>query len=573
MELAAVYHKADKSCCYALERNRFLFRIRVKKGDMASIILHSQDKYLPLSRQDTRRQTVMERVCSDEYSDYYEAELIFQVVCLRYFFELIDQSGEKIFYTNYKFSREIVIDTDQMFDCPQNLREEERFLIPQWAKNKVVYQIFPSRFAASKEVPEELWYKAPIGHFENLQGDLRGVINRLDHLEELGVEVLYMTPIFRANTSHKYDTVDYYQIDPSFGTKEDLKELVTKAHARGMRVLLDGVFNHTSPDFFAFADVMKNQEKSEYLDWYYIEGFPLVREWGKKPNFKCFSYFGGMPKLNLSNPKVQDYCIGVARYWLRECGIDGWRLDVGDEISHVFWKRFRREVKEEKSEALIIGEVWHYAPDFLEGDEWDSVMNYPFKDAVKELLAERSITVSQFAGRLGFIRGNVHTDVYPVLFNLIGSHDCPRFLHECGGDVQRLKMAAALQLLSPGMPMIYYGDEYAMEGGKDPDCRRGMVWEESRQNREVYDWYRRLIQVRKEHPALTAGQLVSLQAEDEKGLLTIVRADGNEKTTVICNCGTQEVDLTEYAGLTELIQKKKFEGRLGAMEAAVFIGN
>ncbi|MCD8067617.1 MAG: glycoside hydrolase family 13 protein, partial [Lachnospiraceae bacterium] len=324
---------------------------------------------------------------------------------------------------------------------------------------------------------------------------------------------------------------------------------------------------------FAFADVMKNQEKSEYLDWYYIEGFPLVREWGRKPNFKCFSYFGGMPKLNLSNPEVQDYCIGVARYWIRECDIDGWRLDVGDEISHVFWKRFRREVKAQKPEALILGAVWHSAPDFLAGDEWDSVMNYPFKDAVKELLADGSITVSQYAGRLGFIRGNVHTDVYPVLLNLIGSHDCPRFLHECGGDAQRLKMAAALQLLSPGMPMIYYGDEYAMEGGKDPDCRRGMVWEESRQNGEVYDWYRRLIRVRKEHPSLTAGKILSLRAEDEKGLLVIVKSDGNEKTVTMFHCGTEKIDLPEYAGLSELLREKKFEGRLGAMEAAVLIVN
>ncbi|MCD8325600.1 MAG: alpha amylase N-terminal ig-like domain-containing protein [Lachnospiraceae bacterium] len=168
MELAAVYHKADKSCCYALEKNRFLFRIRVKKGDMVSVILHSQDKYLPISRQDTRVQTVMERACSDEYSDYYEAELTFQVVCLRYFFELTDFNGERVFFANYKFSKEIATDTDQMFDCPQNLREEERFLVPEWAKNKVVYQIFPSRFASSKEVPDELWYKAPMGHFENL---------------------------------------------------------------------------------------------------------------------------------------------------------------------------------------------------------------------------------------------------------------------------------------------------------------------------------------------------------------------------------------------------------------------
>ena len=176
------------------------------------------------------------------------------------------------------------------------------FEVPEWAANKAVYQIFPSRFAASQPVDRELWYKAPITPMDNLHGDLRGIIEHMDHIQKLGIDVLYMTPAFKSNSCHKYDTIDYYQVDPSFGTLEDLKELVQKAHERGMKVVMDAVFNHTAREFFAFEDILEKGEKSKYLDWYFIEGFPLESGSGEIPNFKCFAYHGGMPKLNLRNP-------------------------------------------------------------------------------------------------------------------------------------------------------------------------------------------------------------------------------------------------------------------------------
>ena len=348
-------------------------------------------------------------------------------------------------------------------------------VVPEWAKNKVVYQIFPARFATDQPVAKDLWYKTPLRR-EDLKGNLRGIIDRLDHLQELGVDVLYMTPVFQSDSVHKYNTDDYYKIDPSFGTKEDLKELVEKAHGRGMRVILDAVFNHSSKQFFAFADIAEKEERSAYLDWYFVEGFPLRAKMGEIPNFKTFSYFGGMPKLNLKNPQVEEYFIQVGKYWIRECGIDGWRLDVADEIGHRFWKRFRDAVKEEKPDALIVGEEWHYGGDFLEGDEWDSVMNYHFYNAVMDLVAREEISASQFMDSLGFLRGNLHPSTCQVLWNLIDSHDTERFFYSTGRNRAKHRLAAAVQLLLPGMPMIYYGDEYAMDGDRE-DCRRGMVWD------------------------------------------------------------------------------------------------
>lgn len=578
MEYSAIRHEADKHYCFALEKGRFLFRIQTKRDDIEKVVLHSRDKYIPLERFDSRQETVMEKVASDRFHDYFEAELKMDVICLRYFFEITDKEGKTVYFGNGEFYQEEIESIHDMFDCPQNLREEERFAVPKWAKNKIVYQIFPSRFASSKEVPEEKWYRAPIGHMDDLRGDLRGIIQHFDHFQELGVDVLYLTPIFKSDSAHKYDTIDYYQIDPSFGTKADLKELVEMAHAHGMRVILDGVFNHTSPKFFAFADVVEKGKESPYWNWYYIEDYPPVAKRYEKPNFKCFAYYGGMPKLNLQNPETADYVIKVGQYWMKACGIDGWRLDVGDEISHIFWKKFRRAIREVNPEAILIGEIWHFAGDFLEGDEWDSVMNYDFFTATQKLVAKESITVAQFMESLEHLCGNLHNDVYPILWNLIDSHDTARFLHVCGEKKEKLKIAAALQLLLPGMPFIYYGDEYGMTGGDDPDCRRGMVWDAKYQDADIYEWYRKLIRLRKAHPALTEGKEVARWCDDEKGILVWTRELEGEKTTVFVHAKDGETELSEalldtigtsLAGKINALTGNVFDGSLGAYEVAV----
>lgn len=549
MEYSAIRHMADKRDCFALEKGKFLFRIQTKKDDIEQVVLHSRDKYIPIEMLDSRSECKMKKVASDCYFDYYEAVLEIDVICLRYYFALTDKAGVTSYFGNGEFYDEPIDSIHFMFNCPQNLREEEHFDIPQWAKNKVVYQIFPSRYATSKKVADKLWYKTPITAKDDLKGDLRGVIEHFNHLVELGVDIIYMTPIFMSDSTHKYDTIDYYQIDPSFGTTEDLKELVELAHNHGMYVILDAVFNHTSPKFFAFADVAEKGRESKYWDWYYIDDYPLKAKCFTKPNFKTFAYFGGMPKLNLQNEETSDYVIKVAQYWLKECGIDGWRLDVADEISHVFWKRFRREVRKVNPEALIIGEIWYYAGDFLEGDEWDTVMNYDFFTAVMKLVAHEKYTVSQFMEKLDHLRGNLHNDVYPVLWNLIDSHDTARFLHVSGEKKEKLRMAAALQLLMPGMPFIYYGDEYAMTGGDDPDCRRGMVWDEKYQDKEMFAWYQKLIQMRKQYPSITEGREAGRSCDDVNRVLMIERELGEEKARIIFDFENYKVEFkVERAG-------------------------
>lgn len=571
MEYAAIRHFADKKYCYAVEKGRFMFRLETKKGDAVKVILHGQEKYLPIEFMDTRQEHRMKIAYSDNYIDYYEVIIDIDVVCFRYFFEIEDASGKVTYYGNHNFYNDTITDIDKMFDCPQNLREEEIFELPDWAKNKVVYQIFPSRFATDKDIPEEIWYQAPIGHKADLKGSLRGIIERLHYIKELGADIIYMTPIFSSNSSHKYNIDDYYSIDPSFGTKEDLKELVGKAHKLGMYVILDGVFNHTAVDFFAFKDIREKKEKSEYLNWYYIEDFPLVMEWGKKPNYKTFSYAAFMPKLNLQNKETADYVIDVAKYWIKECDIDGWRLDVADEIHHAFWKRFRREIKEVKKDVLIVGEIWHFAGDFLEGDEWDSIMNYQFYHAVQDFVVAEKLSVSSFMGRLNFMKGNLNKALDGYLWNFIDSHDTARFSHSVGNNVEKQKLAAALQILLPGMPMIYYGDEVALGGGPDPDCRRGMLWDEERQNKDIFHYYQTLIRIRHEYAVLTSGDIVKQYADDTEGLLYMERKLGDRHIAVIFHMQQGKVELPDLEDRRNLVSGQSFSGCIGDYEAAVLI--
>lgn len=571
MEHSAIFHDTNKKYCCALEKGLFAIRLKTKKDDLRNVTLHYVDKYIPVEFHDTSAKIPMKKIASDRWCDYYEAQIQIDMVCLRYHFELEDQSGQVFYYGNHEFFEEKITNKDNMYDCPQTLREEEMFSTPEWAKNKIIYQIFPSRFASSKKISDSIWYQTPMTAGANLEGDLRGIIEHLDHLKELGVDVIYMTPIFESPSRHKYNTVDYYKIDSSFGTKEDLKELVEKAHELGMRVILDAVFNHTDIEFFAFKDIREKQQDSRYIDWYYIQDFPLKSKWGTKPNYKCFSYYGGMPKLNLQNPEVADYCIKVALYWLEECKIDGWRLDVADEISHHFWRKFRGEIKKSYPHALIIGEIWHHAEDFLDGDEWDTVMNYPFYFAINDLIAEEKITVSNFLGQMGYLEGNLHKNICPILWNLIDSHDTARFMNKCGENVDKFKLGTALQLLWTGMPFIYYGDEYGMTGGPDPDCRRGMVWDEQYQNPEIYQWYRRLIQVRKEFPVLTEGETKVLYCDDSRGIFALEKTLDGQTLILLVHAkdGQETIDFLPEQSMYNLLKETEFLSILQGFEVAV----
>lgn len=545
MNKTAIFHKMDKEYFYALDKDTFLVKLRCAKGDLFKVRLGYCDKYLNernIPVEGDIHYTDMIKVASDELFDYYEATIKTHVIVIRYFFELRDWEDIISYYYGYRFYNEEPKLHFGMFDASQPVREEEIFDTPNWANGAIVYQIFPERFARKNLNTDGNWYLTPMNRTEMLGGNLRGIIDALDYLEELGIEVIYLTPIFKSSSNHKYNTDDYMEIDPTFGTEDDLKELVEKAHNKNIKIILDGVFNHSGYEFAPFKDLMENQENSKYKDWYYPFSFPLKWKWGEKPNYWTFGYAGPMPKLNTSNPEVREYIFGVIRKWM-SLGIDGWRLDVADEVSHDFWKAFRKVVKSINKDALIIGEVWYESSPWLLGDEYDTVMNYLFFDNVKKLLVTKEYKVSDFDYENNFLRGRMHTKVQPLLWNLIDSHDTPRFLTQANNNEEILKLAFALQMTLPGMPMIYYGDEVGMQGGKDPDCRRGMLWDENKQNGEIFDYYKKWIKIHKKYSSLKNGEFKTIYVNDDANVYIFKRFNENEELYIAFNFSNNNISL------------------------------
>ena len=404
-----------------------------------------------------------------------------------------------------------------------------------WYEGAFFYQIFPDRFFRAGPPGRP----APAGPFEPWEapptlrgfkgGTLWGVAEKLPYLLDLGVEAIYLNPVFASTANHRYHTVDYFQVDPILGGNEALRYLLEVAHAHGVRVILDGVFNHTGRGFFAFQHLMENGEQSPYRDWYHVKGFPL-KAYTAHPNYEAWWGNPELPKLKVETPAVREYLLAVAEHWIR-FGVDGWRLDVPNEIPDpTFWREFRQRVKGANPEAYIVGEIWEEADPWLQGDMFDAVMNYPLARAVlgfvggealdRDLAAQTGLgrieplQALAFSHRLEDLFGRYRPEVVRAQMNLLTSHDTPRLLSLMRGSVERARLALALLFLLPGNPTVYYGEEVGMAGGKDPENRGGMVWEEARWQKDLLETVKRLARLRKEHPALRTAPYLRIYAQD-----------------------------------------------------------
>ncbi|UUZ91762.1 glycoside hydrolase family 13 protein [Paenibacillus sp. P25] len=419
-------------------------------------------------------------------------------------------------------------------------------MAPEWAKSAIFYQIFPERFANGdpSNDPEgtEPWGGQPTAD-NFFGGDLQGIIDHLDYIENLGVNALYLTPIFKSPSNHKYDTIDYMQVDPHFGDSELLKKLVKACHDRGIRVILDAVFNHSGELFPPFQDVKKNGKNSKYADWFHIHEFPVGVKDGR-PTYDTFGFFEHMPKFNTANPEVKKYLLGVAEYWIREIGIDGWRLDVANEVDHQFWRDFRKTVKAANPDAYIVGEVWNDSQKWSLGDQFDSVMNYPFANKVLEYFASSDSRGYSFSNSMGNLLMRYPQQTNEVIFNLLCSHDTPRIMTCVGEDKRRLKLCVVFLLTYMGTPCIFYGDEIGLSGGGDPDCRKCMEWDEAKQDRELYDFYKLIIGLRQKYPVLRHGDFRFLKADQGDPRIIYERMDGKMHFTVWMNNSEEETVLS-----------------------------
>ena len=355
---------------------------------------------------------------------------------------------------------------------------------------------------------------------------------------DLGINCIYLNPIFKALSFHKYDTVDYYDIDPCFGTKNDFKKLVEICHENNIKVILDGVFNHTSPYFFAFKDIIEKDKESKYYDWYLINNTPV--EISHPPNYEAFAYVPNMPRLNTANDEVIDYFINVGKYWLSEFDIDGWRLDVANEIDHNFWIKFRTEIKKINSEAIIIGEIWEDAPSFLQGNQFDSVMDYNFMNICEQYFAKSNITASLFLKKLSRLKMRYKSPIQNSLLNFLDTHDVRRFLYVCDNDIRKLKLALLFQFTQEGIPSIFYGDEIGLTGYEEHEYRRKMEWNFTPKQQTIFNYYKKIISIRKKYNALRKGSMKILVCNDAQNIIVFEKKYYNEKLLIAIN--NSEVD-------------------------------
>ena len=411
---------------------------------------------------------------------------------------------------------------------------------PYWVQDAIFYHIFPDRFAngdSSNDPPNvQKWGAQPtIWGFQG--GDLRGILQHFDYLLDLGVNALYLTPIFAATSNHRYNASDYFQIDPKLGMLADFRALIDTAHRNNVRIILDGVFNHCGRGFFAFVDVLENGDRSAYKDWFHIKQLPLDAYSGGDPqNYIGWWNHKSLPKLNTGNPKVREYIFSVARYWLEQ-GADGWRLDVPNEIDDDgFWEEFRRVVKSVNRDAYLVGEIWDVNPRWANDTHFDGLMNYPVKAALVDFLQGRENAV-QFGEHIEALFKAYPRENLFAMYVPLDSHDTERFKTLMGGNTDKLRLAFLFQMAFPGAPAVYYGDEIGMEGEKDPDSRRAFPWQEDNWNNDLRQWVRTLISLRKRTPSLRRGEYVKLLAND--GLYAFARTLGEEKVVVALNASAR----------------------------------
>ena len=538
MKTSALRHLSFYPFVQPLARNRAVFLLETAFQDLLSAELI----WWKRTETENRHSASMTIRYEDHNRTQWHACVAFpeEAHYIKYAFRLTDREG-KMAWLNAIGCRD-AFSLSGSFEILQ-INDTDLISVPAWTQGCIYYQIFPERFAKGTEERPGLadWNAAP-ARDNYMGGTLPGITGRIPYLAELGVECIYLTPVFLADFNHKYATTDYFRVDPQFGTEQDLISLVDTAHRNGIRVILDGVFNHVGIHFAPFSDLVRHGEDSRYRNWFYPKRFPI----SCTPDcYECVGDYAYMPRLNGADPEVREYVRDVLLYWLKHAHIDGWRFDVADELDRhaVVW--WREEVKKRFPKAVLLCETWGDASNMLGPDGFDCAMNYLFRDAMIDCFAHGSISESELDIRLANMLMRYPDQMNHAMYNCIGSHDTARFLTECGEEKWRMKLAMAFQMLFPGSPAVYYGDELGMTGENDPGCRGGMAWD--RPDRELLSWEKELIRTRREHPAVRKGTYKTLLTDDQRHVFAFARSLGTDRVIAVFNSGdaVQHLDFTE----------------------------
>lgn len=556
MNLSAISHHSRFGDCYGKNEEELTINIRTGK-DITGVNLLFDDPYAYGISGDIHwvgRPVSMVKTRELKHNDIYSVTVRPEYRRLQYYFELFGEQESVFLYEDDFYTREEAEKKGrlkQYFKFPY-LNKCDVITPPAWAANTVWYQIMPDRFRKGsdhqKRMPQREWEdREGITGSDFFGGDLRGIIEKLPYLKDLGITGIYLLPVFLSDTNHKYNTFDYRQIDPDFGTEEDLVELVQTAHNMGIRVMLDAVFNHSGTQFMPWQDVWENGEKSRYFEWFCIHKTPFQRKYAslRDGRFDGFAFLDNMPKLNTGNPEVQAYFADITSYWVKNWGIDGIRFDVGNEVSHSFLRHINRTLKAINPDVFLLGEIWMDSAEWLRGDEYDSVMNYPFFESLQNFWVDEDATSRDFMYAMDRVYSLYPEQINRVLFNHLDTHDTMRARTRCGSlDIFYHQQAVLMTM--PGSPCIYYGTEIAMEGGHDPDCRRTMPWAQMENGKFAahQEFTKELIALRKTYPQLRGERVIYHHDASNPRLVCYDRPGDQETIRIYLNNTGKDIPLS-----------------------------
>jgi glycosidase len=555
MNLGAIYHRMSEQYCYSLDEDRLI--INIKTGyDVDQIYIVYGDPY------EAGIMGGAEKWSGDREEIYFKKRLkdhIWWTTTLtpkykrcKYYFE-IHSKDECMFYFEDGFYTEEEMNQDgktlSYFIMPW-MNPADVCTTPSWVNDTVWYQIFPERFCNGDPSidPENVqpWQSGKVGMHDFYGGDIKGIRDKIPYLKDLGITGIYLNPVFESTTNHKYNTRNYKLVDPHFGTNEELRALVDEAHAAGIRVMLDAVFNHTGYDHPMWLDVLEKGQDSKYANWYMVNKWPIEKGRDTKDGrYYSFAFAEYMPKLNTNNPEVQDYLLDIIRFWIETFDIDGLRFDVGNEVSHSFLKAIRYMTKRIKNDFYLLGEIWHDSISWLLGDEYDSVMNYPLTTAIADFWVYKNRDRQSFEYDINRCFTMYYSQVNDVLFNLLDSHDTNRLFDKCHKNIDIFYQQLAVLFTMPGSPCIYYGTEVALDGGYDPDCRRCMPWSDIDAGKldDKLSEMKSLISMRKTIQACKSRNFHFPNDIAKDRVISYLKIGDNESLQVYLNCENEEVEI------------------------------